>query len=125
MIPLVGKILLATTILIAKNDKLINSDKNKQSLYFSSIFVLRDCTSIIYNLSFYFPVDGGLSEWSDWSKCSKSCDGGEQERTRTCTNPAPQYGGAGCVGHTNEKGTCNTQHCPQVLPPRKNDQRMF
>lgn len=51
------------------------------------------------------PVDGG---WSPWSACSASCGGGIQ--TRTCTNPAPQNGGAPCVGPTTQ--ACNTQACP-------------
>ena len=51
------------------------------------------------------PVDGGFS---NWSLCSKSCGGGKQ--TRTCTNPAPQNGGADCVGDLQRD--CNTQGCP-------------
>lgn len=54
------------------------------------------------------PVNGG---WSEWSSCSETCGGGVQ--TRTCTNPAPSGGGAGCTGLSSQ--TCNTQPCPQ--PP--------
>lgn len=54
-------------------------------------------------------VDGG---WSAWSSCSATCGGGTQ--TRTCTNPAPAYGGASCSGATSQ--TCNTQACPQPVP---------
>lgn len=28
----------------------------------------------------------GVADWSAWSSCSKSCDGGEQVRKRNCTN---------------------------------------
>ena len=38
-------------------------------------------------------VDGGFSEWSLWTKCTKTCDGGVRERNRTCSNPFPEYGG--------------------------------
>lgn len=50
-------------------------------------------------------VDGG---WSKWSKCSASCGGGSQ--TRTCTNPAPAYGGKECKGESERE--CNTDPCP-------------
>ena len=50
------------------------------------------------------PVDGG---WSDFSSCSVSCGGGTQ--TRSCTNPAPENGGAACSGPGSQ--SCNTQAC--------------
>jgi len=51
------------------------------------------------------PVNGG---WSSWSACTKACGGGTQ--TRTCTNPAPAYGGADCSGSSSQ--SCNTGACP-------------
>lgn len=50
------------------------------------------------------PVNGG---WSGWSACSVSCGGGTQ--TRSCNNPAPSCGGAGCSGASSQ--SCNTQAC--------------
>ncbi len=50
------------------------------------------------------PVNGG---WSAWSACSVGCGGGTQ--TRTCTNPSPSCGGAGCSGDSSQ--SCNTQAC--------------
>ena len=36
------------------------------------------------------------------------CGGGTQTRTKTCTHPAPAYGGADCVGEAEtETQTCN------------------
>ncbi|XP_052679403.1 coadhesin-like isoform X3 [Crassostrea angulata] len=57
------------------------------------------------------PIDGGLSSWGSWGTCTVTCGGGTQDRLRTCTNPAPQYGGALCVGATTNTQDCNTQVC--------------
>ncbi|XP_063690504.1 coadhesin-like [Bolinopsis microptera] len=58
------------------------------------------------------PVDGGWSEFGDWSECSVECGGGSQTRTRTCSNPVPEYGGANCQGQSDEAQDCNSQECP-------------
>jgi len=58
-------------------------------------------------------IDGGWSDWSDYGKCSYSCGGGVQYKTRTCTNPSPQNGGIDCEGES--KGhwrICNSMACP-------------
>jgi len=47
----------------------------------------------------YSPIPGG---WSGWSACSENCGG---TQTRTCTNPAPAYGGATCSGVSSQ--SCN------------------
>ena len=62
----------------------------------------------------YYPctVDGGWSDFGDWSECSADCGGGTQTRTRTCTNPAPANGGAYCVGSATETQDCNTAGAP-------------
>jgi hypothetical protein len=43
-----------------------------------------------------FSVDGKWSHWGYWSQCSAMCAGGTRNRTRTCTAPVPQNGGADC-----------------------------
>ncbi|XP_052704188.1 uncharacterized protein LOC128180261 [Crassostrea angulata] len=57
------------------------------------------------------PIDGGFSNWGSWGTCTVTCGGGTQVRTRSCSNPAPQYGGATCVGTTSQNQACNTQVC--------------
>ena len=53
------------------------------------------------------------TDWSDWTLCDKSCEGGTQERRRVCTklkNGKPQ-----CEGDKIEKRVCNMQKCPGSL----------
>lgn len=60
------------------------------------------------------PIDGGWSEWSSYTNCSRECGGGLQYMQRKCDNPKPAYGGASCKGEAKElnKQLCNTQECP-------------
>ncbi|KAJ8357302.1 hypothetical protein SKAU_G00200960 [Synaphobranchus kaupii] len=47
-------------------------------------------------------VDGGWSCWSSWSACSHR----NKHRTRQCTHPSPQNGGAPCTGINTETTDC-------------------
>ena len=60
------------------------------------------------------PVDGNYAQWSTFSSCSKSCGSGTMRRTRNCTNPAPDFGGNGCLllGPAEEVRKCNVFPCP-------------
>ena len=62
--------------------------------------------------SYYNSVNGGWSDYGAWSDCSADCGGGTQTRTRTCTNPAPAYGGADCFGEATETQNCSEMECP-------------
>ena len=53
------------------------------------------CISIISNCIVIL-VNGGWTEWREWSACSISCGGGSQTRFRNCTNPIPANGGLHC-----------------------------
>ena len=64
------------------------------------------------NLRSIEPVDGGWTDFGDWSECSAECGGGNQPSSRTCSNPAPAHGGADCQGDAEETQECNTQACP-------------
>merc|ERR1719232_365767 len=59
-------------------------------------------------------VDGGWSEFGDWSECSESveCGGGFQTRTRKCNSPAPVGSGADCEGEDIQSQLCNAEPCP-------------
>ncbi|WAR26187.1 HMCN1-like protein [Mya arenaria] len=60
------------------------------------------------------PVDGGMSDWSEWSTCSLSCGNGTQIRSRTCTNPTPMYGGATCTEDSTQDQLCLVVNCPSI-----------
>ena len=57
------------------------------------------------------PINGG---WTSWSACSAGC-GATGTQTRSCTNPAPAYGGTTCTGGASQScsGTCtgSTNSC--------------
>jgi len=58
------------------------------------------------------PIDGGLTPWTLFGVCSQSCNGGVKRRTRECTNPAPEHGGAQCGGDLVNEAPCNQHVCP-------------
>ncbi|XP_046564491.1 SCO-spondin-like isoform X5 [Haliotis rubra] len=67
------------------------------------------------------PIDGGLTQWTQWSvpACSVTCGSAASRtvtRTRSCTNPVPQFGGSDCTGQGNtfdsEVRSCGFSQCP-------------
>ncbi|KXJ14578.1 Coadhesin [Exaiptasia diaphana] len=60
-------------------------------------------------------LDGGYSQWTPWSSCTKTCEEGTRNRTRSCTNPRPQHGGRDCsrLGTATQSSVCNTRICPE------------
>ena len=74
--------------------------------------IKRTLKIVVDNIKPWFLVDGGLSDWGDWSACSPHCGEGTQTRTRTCTHPAPAHGGADCVGERTQTQSCNANDCP-------------
>ena len=57
-------------------------------------------------------VNGGYGPWSEWSSCSKSCEGGVQSRSRQCDDPVPDLDGLPCVGPSSGTQNCNVDQCP-------------
>ena len=51
-------------------------------------------------------MDGGWSEWSDWSECNVSCGVGSSARHRDCSRPSPVNDGAICQGQPQEYKQC-------------------
>ncbi|XP_053380920.1 uncharacterized protein LOC128549009 isoform X2 [Mercenaria mercenaria] len=64
------------------------------------------------------PVNGGWSEWQEWSSCSVTCGGGTRYRRRKCNNPLPGYMGLDCEGNETEMEACSDDTCPSC--PRLN-----
>ena len=64
---------------------------------------------------YFSGIDGGYTEWSEWSNCSEPCGGGLRLHTRNCTNPVPRNNGKTCIeqnlGQAEESQGCNTQDC--------------
>ncbi|KAJ8313587.1 hypothetical protein KUTeg_008148 [Tegillarca granosa] len=71
-------------------------------------------------------VHGNYGQWTDWSECSLTCEGGQQTRTRTCSDPMPECGGNDCssLGNDTETRSCNNddgdQYCNEGLFDFKN-----
>ena len=69
---------------------------------------IRDC-----NANIFCPINGNWAPWTKWTHCSTSCGIGMHARTRTCTNPPPEFGGMPCKGPQDETADCDTGvHCP-------------
>ncbi|XP_063686446.1 hemicentin-1-like [Bolinopsis microptera] len=58
------------------------------------------------------PVNGGWSEWTTFTECSAPCGLGITIRARSCSNPAPAFGGQNCEGDSSEEIECDAGPCP-------------
>ncbi|XP_076079208.1 coadhesin-like [Mytilus galloprovincialis] len=58
------------------------------------------------------PIAGKWGGWREWSRCSVSCGGGHQQRTRSCDNPAPANNGPDCSGPASQGRQCGKKPCP-------------
>eukprot|EP00929_Paragymnodinium_shiwhaense_P017133 TRINITY_DN1260_c0_g1_i1.p1 TRINITY_DN1260_c0_g1~~TRINITY_DN1260_c0_g1_i1.p1 ORF type:complete len:1536 (+),score=290.62 TRINITY_DN1260_c0_g1_i1:141-4748(+) len=60
------------------------------------------------------PVDCHLSEWSEYSECSKSCGGGQKQKKRRVSTPAAN-GGEPCNGTLSITEPCNDKPCDKEV----------
>ena len=57
-------------------------------------------------------VDGGWTNWLQWSGCSVKCSGtGTRRRQRQCLDPRPSNGGSDCPGSASETEECELAGC--------------
>uniref|UniRef100_H2ZII6 Peptidase S1 domain-containing protein n=1 Tax=Ciona savignyi TaxID=51511 RepID=H2ZII6_CIOSA len=55
-------------------------------------------------------VCGTWQQWSSWSQCSKSCNGGTKQSTRQCNGGV--VGQGGCPGTSTKTEDCPSRPCP-------------
>uniref|UniRef100_A0A3B3BIE7 Hemicentin 1 n=1 Tax=Oryzias melastigma TaxID=30732 RepID=A0A3B3BIE7_ORYME len=56
--------------------------------------------------------NGNWAAWSSWGSCSKTCNGGQMRRYRTCDTPRPAFGGRACAGADSQTQRCSIVSCP-------------
>ena len=56
-------------------------------------------------------VDCQYGEWLPWTRCSKTCDGGEKKRSREIIVQA-KNGGKACGKKSKDTQICNNVFCP-------------
>jgi len=62
-------------------------------------------------------VNGGWSDWTEWSACSFGCGKGHRTRARYCDSPAPVNGGFTCAGSDFSFESCRgLLQCPSPIP---------
>lgn len=86
-------------------------------LTFWSLVIFYKNKTWLKPLCIMIEVDGNWGDWSSWSQCSASCGGGNEVRSRNCSNPAPSHGGKPCAGDPTQSQTCANTTCPGNLIP--------
>lgn len=80
-----------------------------KNVNFRKVRILQNDFSFLFIILTLSKVNGGFSEWSEWSNCSSPCGVGIQQRTRTCDNPEPEFNGFECFGSYQETQQCGRE----------------
>ena len=59
-------------------------------------------------------VNGGFSNWTEWSICDRPCGNGLRTRRRYCNNPVPALNGLECNGTDIMTVPCFMQNCTRT-----------
>ena len=71
---------------------------------------------LCYYFDVFSAVNGGFSNWLQWTDCSVSCGStGQSFRVRSCDSPKPSNGGSPCHGATLEFKQCTNGPCVGML----------
>ncbi|XP_055947307.1 protein madd-4-like isoform X3 [Argiope bruennichi] len=94
--------LIASALSVALLPFLANADEISKDIQFDD----EDVGSEESNELHFNSRDQGWSEWSAWSSCSRSCNGGVSYQIRKCERKS------GCEGESTKYKICNMQACP-------------
>uniref|UniRef100_A0A3Q2PKF0 Complement C8 alpha chain n=1 Tax=Fundulus heteroclitus TaxID=8078 RepID=A0A3Q2PKF0_FUNHE len=84
---------------------LVLTKGGEETLPSSAVLQTFPSKCLLETMSFYptdAKTDGSWSCWGSWSSCSS----GTKSRTRVCNNPAPDMGGAACLGSATQTHRC-------------------
>jgi len=66
---------------------------------------------VLLSLCMCASANGGWTQWTNWTTCSKTCGCGSQYRTRECHSIPKALDGPGCNGSTFSVRSCNNVPC--------------
>ena len=93
---------------------LVESSVRERTQILKLVLVHHALVNIFYNVQnklCVMLVDGGWSEWTGWSQCTKTCGTGTQQISRKCNDPVPQHGGHDCGADNSQSRDCNKLPC--------------
>ena len=100
----------------AKNVNALNlMTQVRQNKYLYTVFSKESLPNIFYDLLHLKTIFLALitwNAWSSWATCSVSCNGGTQQRDRSCN----ANGGPACWKVEGEYKLCNIESCRKQTP---------